>query len=380
MFQTLFVYSFLLGAMFILNEFSRLSKKCSFNAKCNINTPIFAILIFALVFGIRYHVGVDHEAYISAYEHFRISGNFGDEDIGYAFLTRIFAEQDLHYSYFFFFVAFLQLFLVMYALRENSKVHGFVIILFFLSSTFLQFMNLIRQELGFALFAIAIYFLSKRSFIKTYAALIIACTFHISAIILLPIPFLYIKKSNYFSNVKLQLVVFFLFFVISIILKPAEYLFTLIPIELFEMFGYEGYYNMVAYGDTKWLVSEKEAGFGFYITNLICLCNILFSSKVKSYFNSKFLNIIYDLYFIGILYRFLVSGSLILSRINYYFFSFGFIVSSFTLYFLLRKSASKKSKYIGIGLIILYVLMFYAVIVKSGIANNAIYRTIFDVI
>lgn len=340
------------------------------------NIPILAILVFALVFGIRYNVGIDQIRYLERYEELRLFGvDTADTELGFLMVGKFFAGFDLHYSFYFFFLAFLQLFLIFYALRYDYKVIGWVIVTFMLSTTFLNFMNGIRQEIAFCFQAVALLYLSRKKIFKCYIYLFLAILFHTSAFLLLPLPLFYLKKDKYFTNISVQLYLFFIFLIGSIILKPAVFLFTSL-MDVLEIFGYEGYKYMVLGGDLSFLEPKREAGLGFLLVILINLINISQSNKVKEFHHSRFLNLIYDFYFVGVLYYFIAAGSIILGRINYYFYNFSFIISAFTIFYLVKNN-SLKNILLLMMLLIAYIGFFCAVVVLRGKESCAIYNTCF---
>ena len=377
MVQTLLVYFLLTIIMLSLNTISIYNNALTYNRlnRYRTNMPICAIVVFSIVFGIRYGTGIDHLSYLEMYETYRITKNCLDTEIGFRFIIEAFVNAGLHYSFFFTFLAFLQVFLLFYSLRYHYKVIGWVIITFMLSTTFLNFMNGIRQEIAFCFQTVALLYLSQKKFIICYIILIIAILFHTSAVLLLPLPLFYIKKKEYFSRPNIQIILFCIFLVGSVILKPAVSIFTAL-MDVLEIFGYEGYKFMILGGDLSFLEPKREAGVGFLLVILINLINISQSNKVKEFHSSRFLNLIYDFYFIGVLYYFVASGSIILGRINYYFYNFSFIISAFTIYYFVR-NVSNKNILLLMMLLIAYIGIFGAVIILRGEESCAIYNTCF---
>lgn len=376
MIETLLVYFTLTCTMLLLNQISiypALGGRVYKSKTTNI--PIMAILVFAIIFGIRYNVGIDHLRYIELYEFLRISGGDIDTEWGYLIINKFFAGLGLHYSYLFFSLAFLQLFLLLYSLRYNYKIVGWVILTFMLSTTFLNFMNGIRQELAFCFQTVALCYLSRKKIFLCYINIIFAILFHISAVILLPLPLFYLRKNNYFNNIPLQICLLIIFLLVSILFKPAVSVFIFL-MDFLEVLGYEGYKYMVLGGDLSFLEPKRAAGLGFALLVLLNFINILQSNKIKHYHNSSFLNIIYDFYYVGILYNLLVSGSLALERVNYYFYNFGFVVSAFTLNYL-YKNKNTINLLLLLLILMIYILLFGAVVVFRGEESCAIYNTCF---
>ena len=370
---SVFVYFLTLLLMLFFNAMSIRNAQERLNAKPKVNIPLLSILIFAIVFGIRYDVGIDHLRYIEQYDSIRIFDADVDAEIGFVTVERFFSFFNAHYALFFTFIAFLQLFLICYSLRNNYEVIGWMFITFMFSTIFLNFMNGIRQEVAFCFQTVAIYFLSQRKLLLCYLMLLLAILFHSSAILLLPLPLLFIWKSSYFNKISLQLILFFLSIVISFLFKPAVAIFTLL-LDFMEILGYGGYKYMFLGGDMSYLEAKREPGLGFLLLIMMNLINIIQSRNVKSYFNSNFLNIVYDFYFVGIVYNYLISGSLILGRVNYYFYNFSFIISAFTLHYLFS-CKGRLNKLLFFALLAIYILVFCAVVILRGPENRAIYNT-----
>ena len=55
------------------------------------------LLIFSIVFGIRYNVGIDHLRYIEAYDTLRIRGeDHKGTELGFLLIGKIFASLNFH--------------------------------------------------------------------------------------------------------------------------------------------------------------------------------------------------------------------------------------------------------------------------------------------
>ena len=127
--------------------------------------------------------------------------------------------------------------------------------------------------------------------------------------------------------------------------------------------GYSSYLDMSSMMD-----SDVRLGVGFYIIFLVNLTLILHSKNVKRFFSLHWLNIVYDLYFIGVLWSYIFINSLLLNRINYYMYGFQYIVAAFTLVYL---KETKKYKVFYL-LLSLYILIFIATMYRMG-ENTSLY-------
>jgi len=374
MVQTVFVYFTLILLMLLFNYSSiYLHERVICIGKANSNIPLFSLFLFALVFGVRYNVGIDHLSYLNMYETSRLLHKEADTEFGFKFIIDSFVNLGFHYSVFFFFLAFLQVFLVFYALKECYKLHHYIIVTFFLLTTFLNFMNGIRQELAFCFWLLAVTFIAKKKIVLYFMCILAAISFHISAIITLPFYFFYLIRNSFFNNVKYQLIMLFTSLAIMVLINPTLIIFASLA-EIAKMLGYTGYVGMALEGDMSFVEPERERGIGFWVILFLNFILILLSPKVKAFFKSHFFDIMYDFYFVGVLYLYLASGSLALQRVNYYFYNFNFIIGAFTLYYLVKKRSLLNSLLYTL-LILLYVLIFYAIVVFRGIDSCAIYHT-----
>lgn len=374
---SVFIYMLTLFLMLVFNALSIAGSCNRLQRVPRSNIPILAIIIFSIVFGVRYNVGIDHLSYLEMYQTYRYGRFELDTEWGFAAVIKLFSWLECHFSIFFFALAFLELYLVFYALKKYPKQHALILIVFFLLTHFLNFMNGIRQELAFCFWMVAIQSLSYKRFWHYILFLGLGVLFHFSAIILFPIYLLYTVKDSYFNNVKVQLIITFCAIVVSLVLKPTEIIFGLVA-EIAKMMGYYGYVGMVIEGNTEFLEASRGLGLGYLVIMSFNAINIYLSKNVKQYFNDRQYNIMYDLYFFGVIYMYLTNGSIALQRINYYFYNFNFVIGAFTLYYLL-KHKTKKNLLLFCVLIFLYVLFFSAIIVFRGAESCAIYNTFWSI-
>ena len=202
MLQTILVYLFLLLTMmaFVSKTFKIEGVALSNNIFGIKNSPlILAMLLFAVVFGMRYGVGVDHLGYLDDYKDILNSQHSGKiMEPAFAFITNLFAAASLHYSFYFSFLAFLQIFFLFYTFKRNEeRVLPFLVLTLILGGVYLSYMNGIRQQLAFCIFVFSLEFIFKRKPIKHYLLILLAFMFHSSALLLLPIYFLFQLKKKF---------------------------------------------------------------------------------------------------------------------------------------------------------------------------------------
>lgn len=158
-----------------------------------------ALVVFAFVAGVRWNVGVDHGSYLLNYLRIQegLSARF-QKEIGFDIITSLFAKSGIHFSFYFGFLAFLQLFFIYRAFKDQRYLYPFLGIVILFGPEFLSWMNGIRQMLAATMFVFAIQFIQKRQLWKYAATIILASLFHTSAIVLLV--FYFIPQKDYFRN------------------------------------------------------------------------------------------------------------------------------------------------------------------------------------
>ena len=344
--QTLVIYTLLFFSMFMLCKNGTTGKRDSFI------WPLLAVVIYAIVFGVRYGVGVDHVGYLEDVMADQARGyiNYLDEtEPGFLAIRSFFSLNGFHYSWFFGFVAFAQLIFVFLAVKKDRKIYPYLAISFALMCIWLSYANGLRQELAFCIFAYALSLATNKKNIFWIALLIVAAiSMHKSAYLLIAviIPCL-LSKKGWFKNVRWQFVLLF----ISLIVGQSPLVQSLDNyIDLLEYIGYEDYLEE-EFSDLI-VNSSTRRGLGFYILLLIDILIIASSNKVKSSCKSDFLTRAYDLYFVGAIAHYALLSNSLLQRVNYYFYGFNFIVMAYTLF--VMNKANKKLYYTILAVLALY--------------------------
>lgn len=381
MVQTIIVYLFLLLCMvFLVSPRVKLRVTISSRFFRSYNLSIMiALLIFAIIFGMRYGVGVDHLGYLRNYVQFQNEGKywvFNNLEVGFGMISKLFGELGIHYWVYFAFWSFLQAFFLFYALKRNQEsILPFLAITFILGGTALSFMNGIRQQLAFCIFVFSIEFIKNHKPLKYYILILLASFFHFSALILLPIyPLIRFRKKPYFNRIWLQFILLGISLFLLYLNFIEEIFFGLSKIITF--FGYGRYMDILSLGKEHLLFSlTRSRGIGFYIIVLLNIILIASSNKLKDYFSNGYFSKIYDLYFIGVIYGYICNGSIVLLRPNYYFGGFTFIVAAYTLLFFYKhQKGSRNNILLFITLMSLYLLLFAAIIYRM---DENTYRFIF---
>ncbi len=357
LFQTLFVYIIFFIIFFLLLNKAKLTNSFIY---C-----IFACLLFSLLAGFRYGVGMDFFPYLDGYEYLKKTGLFIDnQEIGFRFLSKTLAECNLSSTVFFAVIGFIQMFFICLSIKKDRYIYPFVAFVFSMGCVWLIYFNGLRQIIAFCIWAYSIRFIISKDVVKHYLLLILALSFHNSALLLFIFYPIFNIRLEWFKNIKYQLIAL----CISLILMKMNYIQNLIEVmeNLLELTGYD-IYTSDRFRSQLVRESNITLGGGFYLSLLIYVICILKSNKVKRYLNNDYFNIIYDLFFIGVLIKNVFINSILMIRFNYYFICFDLLVVSFVLFYLL-----KRNKRLFWGLSFLYVIMFIGVMLKMD-TNTASY-------
>lgn len=316
--ESILVYTTLTIAMFF---FSKLGEKPSQMQAVYNAIPI---ILFTLVFGLRYGVGVDYANYVMEYEEWfeglsfteMLKGDFEPGLVVIIYLCKLF-----HWPSYMLFtiVSFIQIILIYASFNEQPQLRKYVYLAFiFLGIAITDFTNAIRQHIAVCFFMCSLIQIEHKNFGKYLLLWILACLFHKSAVIIFPAYFVWRNRREWFTHPIIQVVILFVCFITTFIdILPA--LMTIFQ-KLIELVGYGNYLD-----DITILTFDKQFGFTKYIELFALMTIVLFSNKIKKHFNSDLVNIMYDLFFIGICCKYLFMGSMLFRRMALYFIDFYFV-------------------------------------------------------
>lgn len=190
---------------------------------------IWALLSFlplTLIAVFRYNVGTDYEPIYSVMYDSINSGGEGFKEFGFNWinqLTHLFCETP---ALMFGVVAFLTMLFTFIAYYQQSvnvcmSIYVFVFGMFYFNS-----LNQIRQALAMAIMTYAMKYMWKREAWKFFAWMLLASTMHISALLYIPVYFLYHLRLN----IKVHLVILALAIVLQpIASKVIQFVISLTP-------------------------------------------------------------------------------------------------------------------------------------------------------
>lgn len=336
---------------------------------------ILAILLYAIVFGLRYGVGVDHLAYLADYMRYGLaaSGQYDDTEIGFKFFRDTLAQNDIHFSVYFVIIAFVQLWLVFKAVQKDKFIYPYLVVAFFLGCIWLSYSNGLRQQLAFCFFAYSLLFIENKKLLPIhYLIVLLALSVHNSALLLCIAAPVLLLKSEWFHNVKLQMVMMCIAIVLGELpnmenwIMSTEDNFGFLD-EFMEETGYDDYYELEL--GEKMFLKGGTFGIGYYVNLMLNALIVWYSSKVKQFNRqNKVITYMYNFAFLGVVFHYLFISSHIISRLNYYFYGFVYIIGAYTLHYLYHNN--RKMFWVMLAL---YVLVFVGTLHRMYDNTSAFY-------
>lgn len=298
---------------------------------------VCAIFVFALIYGIRYNVGVDNIVYITSYENLikGIQLSSKQFEAGYSLLANIFAKGRLHFSIFIGFWGALQIFFIYYAMRNDKYLLPFIALFIVLGPVFLTWANTMRQAVAECIFIYSIEFIKNKKFWHYCLLVLIASLIHKSAIMLLP--FYFIFQKIFIPKNKYVLVIILL--ICTLIGWTPTFLNLMLRLEDALLFlNYDEYvFNMNG-------IIEKSDNFrqwgparaGTWVLYLACVW--IYPSASKKLKLDKRFDIYFECFFFGrCLYELFANTSQIFIRPILYFMDFYIIIVPVCLYYLYKQ-------------------------------------------
>lgn len=358
MLQSLFVYPLLILVMLYFAYVGR--------AKESWKYMVYACLAYAVVFGMRYGVGVDYLSYLENYE--ILGGAFGPTasqektEWGFRVFSQMLALSRVHYTFYFGLIAFVQVWLTFWAFRDKHVLYPYLVFTFMVSCTmWLTYCNGLRQILVVALWFWAIRLAVERKPWHYYALVVSGLLAHNSAALLLPMyPAIRYLPRDWFRSVTVQLCLLGVSLVVMKI-NIVQSLFGRLD-TLLQLSGYEVYAQSNQADNVE---SDVSIGIGFVITLFLIVLMIVYSRRMKDHFRSPLLTAYYNMFFIGVMLKYIFISSNLFGRINYFFINVMFIVLAALLHY-----AHRNDRRLFYALMGLSVLSFFAIILK-GTENTA---------
>lgn len=356
--QTYIIYISLFVVMFLLARLASKTGKWTY--------MFIGLLIYSIVFGIRYDVGFDYLAYYDIYTSKMDLTDFYFES-GFKLIIISLQHINAHFAWFFGLIAFMQIFFVSKSIKPDKYVYQYFVFTFMIGCTWLVYANGLRQVLAFAIFVYSIRFIEQRKLVNYCIAIVVAMLMHKTALLLFVIYPILCVKEDWTGSVKIQLICLVIAFLLSEIRLIQNVLGYVEDLAI--VMGYEKYFE-TKNEETYKLIENTELskGLGFYILFALDIVLVGFSNKYKKYFNNRFLLYIYNLYFIGSLIHYPFLTTQLIARLNMYFYGLKYIIAAYCMVYVKRKNFV-----IFFLLIMLYILTFIATLSKMDI-NDSMYK------
>lgn len=370
MLQSILVYTFIILVMLLFaniakrkavyqtGQYGELVQKRSFWSF----EIVFMLLFFALMFGMRYDVGADHLGYLFSYIEGSVGENLKIEPL-FRWISKICYDLNIHPVIYFAIWAFIQITFFLLAFKNERYLFPLLITFLFFDFSFRFWMNGIRQALAMCIWLYSITFIVEKKFWHYIIWGIIAFLFHRSALILFVFYPLLRNGKDYFKSIPLQLILFASVFIIKNVFEV--FILQLKPIiEQFQTIlgGKDDLYRSYTMDNMlEDLNNEVEGtGLAYMFRILVWVIIILYSRKLKSYYNSKKFNIIYFFFFFSLLSFYIFpNGIVVLRRPFSYFSVFQTIMLAYFVYYLFRKNSFRFNRLLAYALIIAFIGVFY---------------------
>lgn len=329
MIQTLVIY---IGLLLIMFAFARYSAKVEQLNPIPPRIPLpFDMLIPALLFAgilaLRY-IDADGNDYSTYLGIFKYGANEYNDEPGFQLLVESLRAMNVHFTTYFFCLGFLEIAFLYMAFKDQRFLLPTLILMLFVGNTFITWQNVIRQSIACCIFIYSTKFIDKREPWKYLLFCLLAASFHKTAIILPLLYFLFVKRDAFFTNIWIQILVVFAAFIIKMKINTLDSLYELVN-TIGPLIGYENYNSTNAEN----LTFDRKSWIGPFIFMLIDLILVCFSKKMREYYNSRYFNIAYTLFFIGLIAHMLFAGLIIFYRPFMYFIMFKMVIEAYFLHY-----------------------------------------------
>lgn len=380
MIQTFIVYFTML--FFMLLSFNRVRQLSPYSSAIpSITKPslgykmafLFPLILFSIIMGIRYDVGVDHLRYI---DHYIYGYEWGQREILFSIINNSFALLRLPYTAFFFICAFIQIGLFCYAFRKEPWLLVWLVFFWLFFGEFQSWNNIIRASISAGVFTFSLEYLEQKKIVPLVICTLVAIGFHASSIVVVLIYFAFYRGKNYFSSIPIQ----YLFLIVALVLRALFYRFsgileTALGYYYLYMGGYD-YYTVDVVLDSK---LSLGTGMGYYFVLLVNIIVIAYSGKLHSFYNSKRFNIIYNVFFVGIMSKYMIPGEyLVLHRPFVLFTSMTPVMYAYLAYYLYKKRGNLTNLLFLMFLMVSFVGMYVGNVVRSDDKSHLWYQTYWE--
>jgi len=353
--------------------------------KKSIRTSSYSLLIIVFVLvavaGLRWETGVDWHAYTIWFDKTPIIGSanffdiFKSLDIGFLLLISLIKTFGGNIQTIFFIMSIISFSFLYKALKMYTPYRNISIFLYFCLVFFVLDMSGIRQAVSLNIFFFSIRYIKDKNIKKYLIYILIAISFHWTAILFIPFYFFLNKR---FSTIKC-----FIFTSICLLIAIFKINWISFFINFIIKYFTKGLFisKIIIYSTNNIFAVSKRFGFGGIAICLIFIFICIFRKKMEKRF--PFFNIFFNLFLFYIFIFFgLFMFAEISSRLRFYTFLSIIILLPYFLFFI----KTLESKTIYLFLMIFYGFLYvkpYLLSEEQAIAftpyqNYIIHKVIFD--
>lgn len=160
----------------------------------------FVFIPVWLIMGLRYGVGKDYFSYKNIFEEIGNGVTFSYIERGYVVLNRLINRLTHKSAYLFLTTSFMIVFFFMKTIWKYSRSVVLSSVLFITLGYYFNAMNAVRQFMAISISFYAIQYINRKDWFKFLTAILIASTFHTSALILLVsyIAIVFLKDKTFY--------------------------------------------------------------------------------------------------------------------------------------------------------------------------------------
>lgn len=370
MIQSILVYTFIIlimlffaniakrKAIYQTGQYGELIQKRSFWSF----EIICMMLFFALIFGMRYNVGADHVGYLFSYIDGSVTESLKIEPL-FKWISSLCYNFNVHPILYFAIWAFIQIAFFLLFFKDERYLFPLLIIFLFFNGEYLFWMNGIRQAVAMCIWLYSIKFIYEKKFWVYLLFIGIAVLFHRSAIILIVFYPILKNAKDYFNGIGVQLILFVSCFLVRAFFESFIVNFDSVITQFQTLLGGDNNLYRDYTMDSMLEELEREvggSGIAFIYRIIIWSIIILYSKKLKIFFNSKRFNIVYFFFFFSLLTTYIFpEGAIVFTRPFRYFNIFQTIMLAYFLFFLLKNNDLKFNRLLAYALIVSFMGIFY---------------------
>lgn len=266
---------------------------------------IIGLTIPILVCGLRYNVGTDFENYqIWFFQYLNAPISFEDKDFGFGIMIKIIQLFTVNPQILFIISAIIINILIMLFIKENTDFYDLGYFLFIALYFYYSSFNIMRQWIAISIFLYSLKFIYNKKIIKYLICVALASVFHKTALLTIPIYFVFRMKIN-LKNLAI------LIGGLSVVVLQFENIITFAG-QLLNL-NIEKY---LLYFDAT--SSAGSNGYAYAIMVVVLLCIILLTYKKYMNENKRGKEQILMLILAGII-SLVGAGNMIFARLQFYF-------------------------------------------------------------